>query len=51
MDFGDYPFARMLMPSLITIKPPAFQIDVSVTQDEIQRLNLLDCHLIEREST
>ncbi|MFS2158230.1 LacI family DNA-binding transcriptional regulator [Pseudomonas sp. Pseusp122] len=63
MGFGDYPFAHMLMPSLTTIKPPALEIGVLAAQrvleslgvlvpeDEIQRLNLLDCHLIEREST
>ena len=63
MGFGDYPFAHMLMPSLTTIKPPALAIGVLAAQrvleslgvlepeGEIQRLNLLDCHLIEREST
>jgi LacI family gluconate utilization system Gnt-I transcriptional repressor len=63
MGFGDYPFAHMLMPSLTTIKPPALEIGVLAAQrvleslgvlvpeGEIQRLNLLDCHLIEREST
>lgn len=63
MGFGDYPFAHMLMPSLTTIKPPALAIGVLAAQrvleslgvlepeGGIQRLNLLDCHLIEREST
>ncbi|WP_459742519.1 LacI family DNA-binding transcriptional regulator [Pseudomonas sp. 3A(2025)] len=63
MGFGDYAFAEMLLPSLSTIKPPALEIGVLAAQrvlqslgvlpveDEIQRLNLLDCRLIEREST
>lgn len=62
MGFGDYAFAQMLMPSLTTIKPPALEIGVLAAQrvlqslgvlpveDEIERLNLLECRLIERES-
>jgi LacI family gluconate utilization system Gnt-I transcriptional repressor len=60
LGFGDYPFAEMLLPSLSTIKPPALEIGVlaatrvlqslGVLPDAVQRLNLLDCHLIERES-
>ncbi len=56
--FGDYPFAEMLMPSLTTIKPPALEIGVlaatrvleSLGETPGQRLNLLECQLIERES-
>jgi len=56
--FGDYPFAEMLMPSLTTIKPPALEIGVlaatrvleSLGEVEVERLNLLECRLIERES-
>ncbi|PHN26401.1 LacI family DNA-binding transcriptional regulator [Pseudomonas sp. ICMP 460] len=63
LGFGDYPFAEMLLPSLSTIKPPALEIGVLAAtrvlqslgalplEDEVQRLNLLDCRLIEREST
>lgn len=63
MGFGDYAFAEMLLPSLSTIKPPALEIGVLAAQrvlqslgvlpvsGDIQRLNLLDCQLIEREST
>ncbi|MBD8240080.1 LacI family DNA-binding transcriptional regulator [Pseudomonas fluorescens] len=60
LGFGDYPFAEMLLPSLSTIKPPALEIGVlaatrvlqslGVLPQAVQRLNLLDCHLIERES-
>ncbi|WP_249679088.1 LacI family DNA-binding transcriptional regulator [Pseudomonas abieticivorans] len=58
LGFGDYPFAQMLMPSLSTIKPPALEIGVlaatrvleSLAGGTPQRLNLLDCQLIERES-
>lgn len=62
LGFGDYPFAEMLLPSLSTIKPPALDIGVLAATrileslgvlpvvDEVQRLNLLDCRLIERES-
>lgn len=62
LGFGDYPFAEMLLPSLSTIKPPALEIGVLAATrvleslgvlpvvDEVQRLNLLDCRLIERES-
>lgn len=62
LGFGDYPFAEMLLPSLSTIKPPALEIgvlaatrvleslEVLAVDDEVQRLNLLDCRLIERES-
>ncbi|WAH59018.1 LacI family DNA-binding transcriptional regulator [Pseudomonas silvicola] len=56
--FGDYPFAEMLMPSLTTIKPPALEIGVlaatrvleSLGEEPVERLNLLQCRLIERES-
>ncbi|MCH4878836.1 LacI family DNA-binding transcriptional regulator [Pseudomonas sp. TMW22090] len=62
LGFGDYPFAEMLLPSLSTIKPPALQIGVLAAtrvleslgvlpvEDELQRLNLLECHVIARES-
>ncbi len=61
LGFGDYPFAEMLLPSLSTIKPPALEIGVLAATrvleslgvlptDEVQRLNLLTCQLIERES-
>ncbi|WP_455921683.1 LacI family DNA-binding transcriptional regulator [Pseudomonas putida] len=58
MGFGDYPFAEMLMPSLTTIKPPALEIGVlaatrvleSLGEVDVERLNLLECRLIERES-
>jgi LacI family gluconate utilization system Gnt-I transcriptional repressor len=62
LGFGDYPFAEMLLPSLSTIKPPALEIGVLAAtrvleslgvlpvEDEVQRLNLLQCRLIERES-
>lgn len=63
MGFGDYAFAQMLLPSLTTIKPPALEIGVLAArrvleslgvlpvEGAIQRLNLLECQLIEREST
>lgn len=63
LGFGDYPFAEMLLPSLSTIKPPGLQIgvlaatrvlqslDVLPLDGELQRLNLLECLLIERESS
>lgn len=63
LGFGDYPFAQMLLPSLSTIKPPALEIGVLAATrvlqslgvlpvtEEVQRLNLLECQLIEREST
>ncbi len=63
LGFGDYPFAEMLLPSLSTIKPPALEIGVLAAtrvleslgvlavEDDVQRLNLLDCRLIERESS
>ena len=62
LGFGDYPFAEMLLPSLSTIKPPALEIGVLaatrvleslgvLSSDDVQRLNLLQCQLIEREST
>lgn len=61
LGFGDYPFAEMLLPSLSTIKPPALEIGVLAATrvleslgvlpcDEVQRLNLLQCTVIERES-
>ncbi|MCJ7958669.1 MULTISPECIES: LacI family DNA-binding transcriptional regulator [unclassified Pseudomonas] len=63
LGFGDYPFAEMLLPSLSTIKPPALDIGILAAtrvleslgvlpvEDEVVRLNLLECRLIEREST
>lgn len=60
--FGDYPFAEMLLPSLSTIKPPALEIGVLAATrvlealgrlpvaEDVSRLNLLACRLIERES-
>ncbi|KMT57122.1 hypothetical protein ACR52_00445 [Pseudomonas fildesensis] len=62
LGFGDYPFAEMLLPSLSTLKPPALEMGVLAAtrvlenlgvlpvDDEVQRLNLLDCRLMERES-
>jgi LacI family gluconate utilization system Gnt-I transcriptional repressor len=53
----------MLLPSLSTIKPPALEIGVLAAtrvlqslgvlpvEDEVQRLNLLQCQVIERESS
>ena len=63
LGFGDYPFAEMLLPSLSTLKPPALEIGVLAAtrvleslgilslEDDVQRLNLLACQVIEREST
>lgn len=63
LGFGDYPFAEMLLPSLSTLKPPALEIGVLAAtrvleslgvlplEDDVQRLNLLGCQVIEREST
>lgn len=63
LGFGDYPFAHMLLPSLSTLQPPALEIGVLAatrvlqslgvlaTDEEVERLNLLHCQLIEREST
>jgi len=63
MGFGDYAFAEMMLPSLTTIKPPALEIGVLAArrvleslgvipvEGELQRLNLLECSLIERESS
>ncbi|MGE8499785.1 MAG: LacI family DNA-binding transcriptional regulator [Pseudomonas sp.] len=60
--FGDYAFAEMLMPSLTTIKPPALEmgeiaalrvlqrLGVLEQGADAERLNRLDCRLIERES-
>ena len=62
MGFGDYPFAEMLLPSLTTIRPPALEIGeraatrvlealgVLPVEGEVERLNLLDCQVIARES-
>lgn len=62
MGFGDYAFAEMLLPSLTTIKPPALEIGEIAALRVLQslgaldenlpgeRLNLLTCRLIERES-
>jgi len=63
LGFGDYPFAPMLLPSLSTLQPPALEIGVLAatrvlqslgvlaTNEDVKRLNLLHCQLIEREST
>ena len=60
--FGDYPFAEMLLPSLTTLRPPSRAIGevaalrvlqhlgVAACVGEVQRLNLLVCELIARES-
>jgi len=60
--FGDYAFAEMLLPSLTTLRPPSRQIGevaalrvlqhlgVVACEGEVQRLNLLECELVERES-
>lgn len=62
LGFGDYPFAPMLMPSLTTLKPPAREIGEIAAQrvlqaigalpaeEGVQRLNLLSCRVVERES-
>ena len=62
LGFGDYPFAEMLLPSLSSIRPPALEIGVLAAtrvlqslgvlpvEDEVQRLNLLQCEVIGRES-
>lgn len=62
MGFGDYAFAEMLLPNLTTIKPPALEIGEIAALRVLQslgaldenlsgeRLNLLTCRLIERES-
>ena len=53
----------MLLPSLSTLKPPALEIGVLAAtrvleslgglplEDDVQRLTLLECQVIEREST
>ena len=63
LGLGDYPFAELLLPSLSTLKPPALEIGVLAAtrvleslgvlplEDDVQRLNLLECQVIEREST
>ena len=63
MGFGDYAFSPLLLPSLTTIRPPGREIGEIAAQRILQalgelpaeskpaRLNLLDCELIEREST
>ncbi|UTL93470.1 LacI family DNA-binding transcriptional regulator [Pseudomonas fluorescens] len=60
--FGDYPFAEMLLPSLTTLRPPSRQIGELAAmrvlqhlgcvahEGEVERLNLLQCELITRES-
>lgn len=60
--FGDYPFAEMLLPSLTTLRPPSREIGevaalrvlqhlgVVACEGEVQRLNLLACELVARES-
>ncbi|MFZ6732707.1 LacI family DNA-binding transcriptional regulator [Undibacterium sp. Ji42W] len=60
--FGDYAMSSMLLPSLTTIRPPAKEIgeiaalrilqslgEVAAS-DKVQRLNLLQCEMLERES-
>jgi len=62
MGFGDYAMSSMLLPSLTTIRPPAREIgeiaairileslgEIPVAK-KIQRLTLLECDLLERES-
>lgn len=61
--FGDYAFSPLLLPSLTTIRPPGREIGEIAALRILQalgelpadgkpgRLNLLDCELIEREST
>lgn len=63
MGFGDYAFAEMLLPSLTTIRPPSLEIGeiaaLRVLQSlgaldgetPVERLNRLECTLVEREST
>jgi len=63
MGFGDYAFSPLLLPSLTTIRPPGREIGEIAAQRILQalgelpaepkpaRLNLLDCALVEREST
>jgi LacI family gluconate utilization system Gnt-I transcriptional repressor len=60
--FGDYAFSAMLSPSLTTIRPPAREIGtIAATRilevlgeltpvQAVDRLTLLNCELIERES-
>jgi LacI family gluconate utilization system Gnt-I transcriptional repressor len=62
MGFGDYAFAPLLLPSLTTIRPPAAEIGelaaLRILQalgaverpQTVERLNLLECELIARES-
>jgi LacI family gluconate utilization system Gnt-I transcriptional repressor len=60
LGFGDFPFAPMLMPSLSTFRPPAREIgelaalrvlqSLGVVEGEVQRLNLLRCAVVGRES-
>lgn len=60
--FGDYAMSSMLLPSLTTIRPPAKEIgeiaamrileslgEIPASKN-VQRLNLLQCELLERES-
>lgn len=60
--FGDYPFSPLLLPSLTTIRPPAREmgeiaalrilqsLGVIEAGQAVQRLNLLQCELLVRES-
>jgi LacI family gluconate utilization system Gnt-I transcriptional repressor len=60
--FGDYAMSSMLLPSLTTIRPPAKEIgEIAALRileslgeiplsGRLQRLNLLACELVERES-
>jgi len=61
--FGDYQFSSLLLPSLTTIRPPAWEMgEIAAlrileslgeidTEQAVQRLNLLQCELLVREST
>jgi LacI family gluconate utilization system Gnt-I transcriptional repressor len=60
--FGDYQFSSLLLPSLTTIRPPAREmgeiaalrilesLGVIPLEHDVQRLNLLQCELLVRES-
>ena len=61
LGFGDYPFSSLLLPSLTTIRPPGREIgEIAALRilEQLgvlpatapQRLNLLTCELIARES-
>lgn len=59
LGFGDYPFARMLMPRLTTIRPPALEIGTLAAQQILEAVGgaqvssmtgPLHCELIKRDS-